>query len=92
MRIIPTTVGNEDPVDFALNHHCIIISHTVNNKDIHLFYNRSRIPGAYAGTTVATVYGPSRIQAVRPDGVHVARPLNWKLANNTGEQGQLTPT
>ena len=53
---------------------------------VTVLYICSRIPGAYTGTTVATVYGPSRIQAVRADGVHVARPLNWKLANNTGDK------
>lgn len=41
------------------------------------------IPGAMVGTTVNTVYGPSNVQSIRGDGTHVARPLNWKLANNT---------
>jgi hypothetical protein len=41
------------------------------------------IPGAMVGTTVDTVYGPSNVQSIRGDGTHVARPLNWKLANNT---------
>ena len=56
---------------------------TFQHNPYHLL--KSAIPGAYAGTTVATVYGPSRIQAVRADGIHVARPLNWKLANDTGK-------
>ena len=43
----------------------------------------SLIPGAFPGTTVSTPFGVSRIEKIRPDGVHVARPINWKLANDS---------
>jgi DnaJ-class molecular chaperone len=32
---------------------------------------------------VKTVYGPAQIQSIRSDDVHIAKPINWKLANNT---------
>lgn len=50
-----------------------------------------KIPGAFPGTTVSTVYGPARMEAVRADNVHIARPINWKLANNTTATLYLQP-
>ncbi len=41
------------------------------------------IPGAFPGTTVSTTYGFSNVESIRGDGVHIARPINWKLANNS---------
>jgi hypothetical protein len=32
---------------------------------------------------VNTSFGPSQLQKVRADGMHICRPLNWKLANDT---------
>ncbi len=49
------------------------------------------IPGAFPGTTVITTYGPARIHAIRADGVHVAKPINWKLANSTVATLYLQP-
>ena len=34
------------------------------------------IPGAFPGTMVSTTYGTSRVQAIRADGTHVAKPSN----------------
>jgi len=41
------------------------------------------IPGAFPGTTVSTPFGISRVEKIRADGVHVSRPINWKLANDS---------
>ena len=51
-----------------------------------------QIIGAFPGTVVSTTYGPSQIQQIRGDGVHIARPVNWKLANNTIATLYLIPT
>ena len=57
------------------------------------------IPGALVGSTVSTPYGPGTVENIRPDGTHVVRPLNWKLANGCiatlylqPEQVKLTQT
>mmetsp|Transcript_5643 Transcript_5643/g.5843 ORF Transcript_5643/g.5843 Transcript_5643/m.5843 type:complete len:227 (-) Transcript_5643:43-723(-) len=42
-----------------------------------------RICGAFPGAMVSTGYGPARVQSIRGDGMHIAKPINWKLANNT---------
>lgn len=39
------------------------------------------IPGCFPGTTISTPFGISKLRSIRPDGVHVANPLNWMLAN-----------
>ena len=49
------------------------------------------IIGAFPGTVVTTTYGPSKILQIRGDGVHIARPINWKLANNTKATLYLNP-
>jgi hypothetical protein len=49
------------------------------------------IPGALPGTVVKTVYGPAQIQTIRADNVHIAKPINWKLANNTSATLYLQP-
>ena len=36
------------------------------------------ISGALPGTTVATTFGLARIESIRSDGVHIAKPVNWK--------------
>jgi hypothetical protein len=51
----------------------------------------TKIPGAFPGTTVATTYGPSRVESIRADGTHIARPINWKLANDTSATLYLQP-
>ena len=50
-----------------------------------------RIPGTFPGATVLTTYGPARIEKIRPDHSHVARPINWKLANETVATLYLQP-
>eukprot|EP01038_Epipyxis_sp_PR26KG_P013738 gene13738-18427_t len=49
------------------------------------------IPGAFPGTTVKTVFGPARVEKIRGDGVHIAKPINWKLANDTAATLYLQP-
>mmetsp|Transcript_2331 Transcript_2331/g.1676 ORF Transcript_2331/g.1676 Transcript_2331/m.1676 type:complete len:222 (-) Transcript_2331:53-718(-) len=49
------------------------------------------IPGAFPHTTVATTYGPARIESIRADNVHIAKPINWKLANNSCATLYLQP-
>ena len=49
------------------------------------------IIGAFPGTIVSTTYGPSKIEQIRGDGVHIARPINWKLANNKVATLYLNP-
>ena len=49
------------------------------------------IPGALPGTVVSTSFGPAQIQSVRADNAHIAKPLNWKLANNTTATLYLQP-
>jgi len=39
------------------------------------------IPGAFPGCCVKTTYGPARMISIRADNIHVAKPINWKLAN-----------
>ncbi len=40
------------------------------------------IPGALPGCTVETTFGTCRVESIRgTDGVHIVRPVNWKLAN-----------
>lgn len=46
---------------------------------------------ALPGTTVSTVYGQAHLEEIRADNVHIARPLNWKLANNTAATLYLQP-
>jgi hypothetical protein len=46
---------------------------------------------ALPGATVSTTYGHAQLVSVRADNVHVARPLNWKLANNTAATLHLQP-
>lgn len=40
---------------------------------------------------VSTVYGPGRIEKIRADGVHVVKPINWKLANDKPATLYLQP-
>jgi hypothetical protein len=50
------------------------------------------IPGAFPGTVVSTTYGPSQVVQIRGvDGMHICRPLNWKLANSTVATLYLNP-
>jgi hypothetical protein len=49
------------------------------------------IPGAFPGSMVKTVYGPSRMESIRGDGAHIARPINWFLANDTHATMFLQP-
>jgi len=49
------------------------------------------IPGAFPGAIVSTTYGPSQLISIRGDGVHIAKPINWKLANNTAATLYLQP-
>jgi hypothetical protein len=49
------------------------------------------IPGAFPNTTVLTTYGPARIESIRSDNVHIAKPINWKLANNSVATLYLQP-
>lgn len=51
----------------------------------------SLIPGALPGTVVKTTYGPAQMMKVRADNVHIARPINWKLANSTTATLYLQP-
>ena len=58
-----------------------------------------KIPGAFVGSTVNTPYGVGSVEKIRPDSVHIVKPLNWKLANNSvatlylqPEQVKLTQT
>lgn len=42
------------------------------------------IPGCLPGVTVSTQFGHAKMIQVRGvDGVHIAKPINWKLANDT---------
>lgn len=50
-----------------------------------------RIPGALPGSTVKTPYGVGFVEKIRADGVHIVRPLNWKLANSTSATLYLQP-
>ena len=49
------------------------------------------IPGAFPGSMVKTVYGTSRMAAIRGDGAHIASPINWFLANDTHATMYLQP-
>eukprot|EP01035_Chromulina_nebulosa_P017135 gene17135-22649_t len=49
------------------------------------------IPGALPGTVVSTTYGVSKVQQIRGDGVHIVKPINWKLANNSTATLYLQP-
>lgn len=40
---------------------------------------------------MATTYGPATVTAIRGDGVHVSKPINWKLANNSTATLYLQP-
>jgi hypothetical protein len=51
-------------------------------SNIYSCYCR-KVPGAFPGSTVSTTYGHATVDAIRGDGVHICRPLNWKLANNS---------
>ena len=43
-----------------------------------------KIPGAFPGTLVKTVYGVQRVDSIRgTDGAHICHPVNWFLANDT---------
>lgn len=37
------------------------------------------------------MYGPAHLKAIRADNMHVAKPLNWKLANDTAATLYLQP-
>lgn len=50
-----------------------------------------KIPGTFPGTTVLTTYGPARVESIRADHIHVARPIRWKLANDTSATLYLQP-
>lgn len=50
-----------------------------------------KVPGAFPGSMISTVYGPSRVVSIRGDGTHVARPINWFLANKTNATMYLQP-
>lgn len=50
-----------------------------------------KIPGAFPRTTVNTTYGPARIESIRADNVHIAKPVTWKLANNSCATLYLQP-
>ena len=41
------------------------------------------IPGALHGSTVQTPYGIAVVAGIRANGIHIVRPLNWKLANGS---------
>ena len=47
------------------------------------------IIGAFPGTVVSTTYGPAQIKQIRGDGVHIAIPVNWKLADYSSTQPTL---
>ena len=49
------------------------------------------IPGAFPGVCVKTVYGPSRVEKIRADNIHIAKPVNWKLANASSATLFLQP-
>ena len=49
------------------------------------------ISGAFPGVIVSTTYGPARLESIRGDGVHISKPINWKLANNTVATLYLQP-
>jgi hypothetical protein len=49
------------------------------------------IPGAMPGSTVSTVYGMSKMLAIRGDGAHICSPINWYLANKTHATMYLQP-
>eukprot|EP01041_Mallomonas_annulata_P013602 gene13602-28890_t len=49
------------------------------------------IIGAFPGSIVDTIYGPARLESIRGDAVHISRPINWKLANNTTATLYLQP-
>jgi hypothetical protein len=49
------------------------------------------IIGAFPGTLIGTTYGPCRVEQIRGDGVHISRPVNWKLANNVSATLYLNP-
>jgi hypothetical protein len=40
---------------------------------------------------VSTTYGLAQIEKIRPDGSHVMKPVNWKLANNSKATLYLQP-
>ena len=49
------------------------------------------IPGVFPGVCVKTVYGPARMEKIRADNIHIAKPINWKLANATSATLFLQP-
>ena len=52
----------------------------------------SLIPGALPGSTVKTFCGSAQIKQIRStDAVHIARPINWKLANDSTATLYLAP-
>lgn len=49
------------------------------------------ISGALPRTTVQTTYGYAQVQKIRPDHVHVVKPVNWHLANSSVATLYLQP-
>ena len=50
-----------------------------------------KIPGAFPGSMVKTVYGPSRVLAIDGDAKHTCQPINWTLANKSKVTMYLQP-
>jgi hypothetical protein len=46
---------------------------------------------ALPGTTVLTPFGAAQLVRIRADNVHIAKPIHWKLANNTVATMYLQP-
>jgi len=67
--------------------HCTCRAKVSSNHNCSFYYILSKfvrlIPGAFPGATVATPFGLSKVVKIRPDAVHIARPVNWKLANDS---------
>lgn len=63
----------------------------IPDRCVSLLCISSLIPGALPGTVVSTPFGPAQIQKVRADNIHNAKPINWKLANDTTATLYLQP-
>mmetsp|Transcript_123 Transcript_123/g.223 ORF Transcript_123/g.223 Transcript_123/m.223 type:complete len:159 (-) Transcript_123:60-536(-) len=95
--LVNTVYGTGYVAGIRKNSYVVLLTHwhLAQGQSPTLFLQEDgmkKIPsGALPGTTVKTVYGPAQMQSVRFDNVHIAKPINWKLANNTVATLYLQP-
>lgn len=81
-------------IPYGIYHHYQILSHLLPMSAVRITYRviLSLIPGALPGSTVKTFCGSAQIKQIRStDAVHIARPINWKLANDSTATLYLAP-